>query len=394
MTMALEDLRVLDCTQVLAGPFCCMLLADLGADVVKVEPPEVGDQTRGWAPFLNGESGPFMAVNRNKRGITLNIKDARGQAAFRRLAEQSDVLVENYRPGVLARHGLDYASLQAVNPRLIYCTISGFGVTGPYADRGGFDLIAQGMSGLMSITGHPGRPPVKVGVPLADLAAGMFALYGVLGAVIARQKTGQGQFIDTSLIEAPIAWSVWEATSYFATGEVPGPLGSGHRLSAPYQALQTKDGYINVGAANQRLWERLCAILDRPRLVSDPRFADNSARHANLAELVPLLEEVTRQGTTREWWEKFEAVGLPSGPIYTYDQVFADPQVQARQMVQQIHHPVAGDVRVLGNPVKMSATPPRLRLPAPTLGQHTEEVLSELGLSAAEIAACRADRVI
>lgn len=380
MVGGLDGIRVLDITQVMAGPFCGMLLADMGADVIKVEPP-AGDSTRNAG--RRGE--PFLAVNRNKRGIAVNLKDPRGQALVRRLAARADVLVENYRPGVMAQFGLDYATLAAHNPGLVYCSISGFGQTGPHAHRGGFDLIAQGMSGLMSVTGEPGRPPVKVGVPITDLGAGLFASYAILTALLHRARTGEGQSIDTSLLEAGIALSVWEATAYWSTGQVPGPLGSAHRNSAPYQAFRTADGYINVGAQNEKLWEAFCHVLGRADLLGRPEYGGVRNRHANAAQLAALIEgELVRQPSAY-WLERLEAAGIPAGPILNYAQVFSDPHVRHRAMVQEVDHPTAGRLPVLGHPAKLSRTPAAIRRPAPLLGQHTPEVLAEAGYTGAEI---------
>jgi crotonobetainyl-CoA:carnitine CoA-transferase CaiB-like acyl-CoA transferase len=390
---ALGGLRVLDLTQVMAGPYCSMLLADMGADVVKIEPPE-GEYTRKESLLAPGVSASFLAVNRNKRGITLDLKRPEGVAILRRLAATADVLVENYRPGVAERLGIGDETLRALNPRLIYCSVSGFGQTGPYAGRGGFDLIAQGMSGIMSATGSEDGPPVKVGVPITDLGAALFATVGILSALRARHRTGRGQRVDTSLFEAGIALSQWEATEYWYTGQVPKRLGTAHRLNAPYQAFRAADGHFTVGAANDRLFPRFAALLGLHHLVGDERFADVRRRLAHRAELQALVEAVTVREPRAHWLAKCEAAGIPAGPIYTVPEAHADPHAQARGMVQELSHPVLGRVKALGNPVKMSATPPALRRAAPGLGADTDAVLRELGLDVREIAALRAQRVI
>jgi crotonobetainyl-CoA:carnitine CoA-transferase CaiB-like acyl-CoA transferase len=392
---ALDGMRVLDVSQVMAGPYCCMLLADMGADVIKIEKPEGGDDSRRMAPpFLRGESAAFLAMNRNKRSLALDLKQPAGQAIFRRLAARTDVLVENFRPGTLDALGLGYGALSADHPELIYCSISGFGQTGPYRERGGFDLVAQGMSGLMSITGHPGEPPVKVGVPITDLNAGMYAAYGVLCAYIGRLRTGRGQLVETSLLEAGIAYTVWESAIYFASGQTPTPMGSAHRLSAPYQAFRTADSYIDVGAANQTNWEKLARALERVDLLSDPRFVDNPSRTVHAVELATELEKTFLTRPSAEWLARLETAGVPAGPIYDMAQVYADPHVQARSMMVEIDHPTVGRIKNIGIPVKMSGTPGAIQRPAPTLGQHTGEILGELGLGSEEIAALRARRVV
>jgi crotonobetainyl-CoA:carnitine CoA-transferase CaiB-like acyl-CoA transferase len=383
---ALEGIRVLDVTQVMAGPFCAMQLCDMGAEVIKVEPPG-GDSTRRMAGASGADSPGFNAVNRGKRGIVLDLKTPPGQQAFRRLARRSDILIENYRPGVMRSLGLDYASLAENHPALIYASISGYGQTGPDASKGGFDLIAQGVSGLMSITGEPGRPPVKVGVPLTDLGAALFALSAVLAALHYRNRTGRGQYIDTSLVEAGIALSVWESAQYFADGTTPEPLGSAHRMLAPYQAIRCADGYITLGAGNDRLFHWLCDLLAHPEWGEDPEYANATLRVRNRAGLIARIESITAEEPRAHWLALFAAAGIPCGPINNYAEAFADPQIQAREMAIEIDHPTLGRVRTPGSPVKMSETPLVNRRRAPLLGEHTREVLRETGYSDEEISA-------
>src|SRR5580765_4621522 len=394
MDTALDGIRVIDLTQVMAGPYCCMLLGDMGADVIKVEPPG-GEASRHVAfEIAPGVSGPFLAVNRNKRGLTLDLKRPEAVAVLTRLAATADVLVENYRPGVARRLGIDYETLRQINPRLVYCSISGFGQTGPYADRGGYDLIAQGMSGIMSATGSEGGAPVKVGVPITDLGAGLFAVFGILCAVRARHVTGRGQLVDTSLFEAGLALSAWEATEYWFTGQIPRGLGTAHRLNAPYQAFRASDGHFTVGAANNNLFPRFCALLGLDHLVKDPRFDNVANRLQHRAALEPLIEAVTIRHPRAHWLAKCEEAGVPAGPIYSVPEALDDPHARARGMVQELTHPQAGRVKGLGNPVKMSKTPPVMAKAAPTLGEDTDAILRELGFDEPEISRLRADEVI
>jgi formyl-CoA transferase len=374
---ALEGMRVVDLTQVMAGPFCTMLLADLGADVVKVEPPGGGDQTRhSWGRSGKGDDGPaFFALNRNKRSVVLDLRSEQGRADFLRLVADADVLVENFRPGVMTRLGLDYETLREVNPGLVYASISGFGHTGPYAERPGYDLIAQGMAGILELTGHPDGPPAKAGVPVADLGSGLFCVYGILAAYVHKLRTGEGQRIETSLYEAAVALTVWEATEYWSSGNVPTRTGSSHRMSAPYQAFRTADGWMTIGANNQRLWGFLCAALGHPELEHDPRFATNPDRMRNKAELASVIESILAEHGTDHWVDRLLAGGVPAGPIRTYDQVLADEHTLARGMVQSIPHPVEGEVQTLGFPVKLSRTPATTRRHPPLLGEHQDEVL-------------------
>jgi len=390
---ALEGIRVLDATQVMAGPFCTMLLGDLGADVIKVEPPD-GDTTRTMAGSRGTESPGFWSINRNKRGIVLDLKDPRGQEVFRALAGRADILVENYRPGAMDALSLGYEELHSLNPGLVYASISGFGATGPYASRGGFDLVAQGMSGIMSVTGEAGRAPAKCGVPLTDLAAGLLALQAILAAHIHRLRTGEGQRVDTSLLEAGIALSIWESAQYFSGGGIPEPMGSAHRMFGPYQAIRCADGYVTLGAANKRTWERLAQALGRPDLVDRPEYAEAEDRVRNRRRLAEEIEAITATQPRAHWMQVLEDAGVPCGPILDYEEVFADPHVRERGMVQEMDHPEGGRVRVVGPAVKLSETPARLRRPSPRLGEHTAEVLREIGYSEAEIQALAASGAV
>ena len=391
----LAGLVVLELAQIMAGPTCGALLADLGADVIKVERIPGGDDTRRYAePQVNGESAAFMMMNRNKRSIAVDLKTDGGRSVLQQLARRADVLLENYRRGALDRLGLGFDALHAINPALIYCSISGYGRTGPAADKGGFDLIAQGASGLMSITGEPGGAPVKVGSPVTDLNAGILGVVGILAALVHRLKSGQGQHVDTSLFEAGIHQTAWQAAIFFATGTPPGPLGSAHVLAAPYQAFPTRDGWINIGGANQANWERLARLVGLPELITDARFASNSGRMAHRDELARVLGERLRTRDTGEWLRKLDAAGVPAGPIQSIEQMTRDPQTLAREMVVALDHPVAGRTHALGVPVKLSATPGSLRAPAPTFGQHTAEVLREFGFDAAQIEALVAQGAI
>jgi len=384
----LAGIKVLELAQIMAGPTCGLMLADLGADVIKVERVPGGDDTRMMnRPSVRGESAAFMAMNRNKRGIALNLKLPAAQEALKRMVAGADVLTENYRKGTMEKLGMGYAALKALNPRLIYCSISGYGRTGPYADKGGYDLIAQGMSGLMSITGEPGRAPAKSGAPVCDINAGLLAALGVVSAYIHRLKTGEGQLVDTSLFEAGIQQTYWQSAIYFATGEVPGPGGSAHHLSAPYQAFRAADGWLTIGGANQANWERLVRVLGAPEWLAEPRFRTNADRMANLEALVAVMQARLKTRSVGEWVGLLEAEGVPCGPINSVADMAADPQALARGMVVELDHPRAGATRALGLPIKLSASPGKVARPAPLLGQHTREVLAEFGFSASEIEA-------
>jgi crotonobetainyl-CoA:carnitine CoA-transferase CaiB-like acyl-CoA transferase len=384
----LQGVKVLELAQIMAGPTCGLMLADLGADVIKVERVPGGDDTRMMnRPSVQGESAAFMAMNRNKRGIALNLKLPAAQNALKRMVTKADVLTENYRKGTMEKLGLGYEALKAVNPRLIYCSISGYGRTGPYADKGGFDLIAQGMSGLMAITGEPGRAPVKSGAPVCDINAGLLGALGVVAAYVHRLKTGEGQLVDTSLYEAGIQQTYWQSAIYFATGEPPGPSGSAHILSAPYQAFRAADGWLTIGGANQPNWERLARVLDAPEWLEDPRFRSNAERMKNLDALVTLMNARLKGRKVDELIAGLEAEGVPCGRINSIADMAADPQTLAREMVVELEHPRAGRTRTLGLPIKLSASPGKVARPAPLLGQHTREVLAEFGFSSEEIEA-------
>jgi crotonobetainyl-CoA:carnitine CoA-transferase CaiB-like acyl-CoA transferase len=391
---ALEGIRVLELSQIMAGPFCGLLLADLGAEVIKIENPRGGDDSRRMAPpYYNGESAAFIAMNRNKYGLALDIRTPAGKEILWRLLDTADVLIENFRPGTLERLGFGYEAVHTRCPALIYCSLSGFGHTGPYRDRGGFDLVTQAMSGLISVTGTA-EEPAKIGVPISDLNAGLFASHAILAALFYRTRTGEGQYIDTSLFEAALAYTFWESNEYWATGTSPRGLGTAHRLSAPYQAFPTADGWIAIGAANQRNWERLVQVIGRTDLLQEPLFATNSERMAHLQELVDTLTETFKTRITEEWLQALEAAGVPSGPVLTLEQVYQHPQVQARHMDLEIEHPIAGRVHAIGFPVKYSATPPQMYRPAPVLGQHTFALLQALGIQAEQCQQLEAEGVI
>jgi formyl-CoA transferase len=389
----LDGLRVIDLTQAMAAPYCTMNLADMGADVIKVEPPG-GEETRRGSVQKNGHSGSFNAINRNKRSLTVDLKKPEGVEIIHRLARTADVFVQNYRPGAARRLGVAYEDLHALNPRLIYCSISGFGSTGPYASRGGYDLIAQGMSGIISVTGEEDGSPAKAGVPLSDLAAGLFGAYGILCALEYRERSGEGQFVDTSLLEAAMALTVWESTEYWTTGRTPKALGSAHRLAAPYQALRASDGWFTIGANNDKLFDGFCRAIGRPDLPADPRFSARDRRLDNRRALAAEIETTTVKEARAHWLARLEAEGVPSGPINTYPEALADPHTLARDMVIDLVHPGAGPIKNLGVPVKLSDTPGAVDRPAPLLGEHNDAILAELGYDERERQALRAAGII
>ncbi|MFA5521282.1 MAG: CoA transferase [Castellaniella sp.] len=376
----LAGVKVLELAQIMAGPTCGMLLADMGAEVLKVEKLPGGDDARSYRePLVNGVSAPFMILNRNKRGMALNLKKPEGKEILLRLVDDADVLTENYRKGTLERLGLGYDVLSARNPGLIYCAVSGYGRDGPFAEKAGFDLIAQGFAGLMSVTGEPGRPPVKTGNSIADINAGILAALGIVAAYVHKQRTGLGQQVDTSLMEAALQQTYWHAAMFFATGESPGPTGSAHLLTAPYQAFRTRDGWINIGGANQANWERIAQVLGHPEWCDDPRFLTNTERMQHLDALTDAMNAVLCEHDQAHWLAAFDAAGVPAGPVHSVGEALTHPQAVARGMVVELEHPQAGPTRALGCPIHFSATPTRIDRPAPVLGEHTREILSGLG---------------
>lgn len=393
--LPLTNMKVLDISQIMAGPYCTMVLGDMGAEVIKIEKANGGDDSRQMGPYVNDESTCFAQINRNKKSISINLKDDEGRELFYRLAADADVIVENYRPGVAQSLGVDYETIKALNPGIIYCSISGYGQTGPYSHKGGFDLVAQGMTGLMSMTGEPGRRPLKTGIAVYDIGAGITATYSILAAYIHKMNTGEGQLVDVSIAECGLPWFTWEAAAYFAEGSIPEPTGWRHRVSAPYQAIKVRDGYIMLGAANQRTWERLCRdVLDRPDLLEDPRFETNYLRGQNVEELEALLEEIFVTRDRKDWLERCDRSGVPAGPINNFAQAMEDPHYQAREMVQEMEHPTMGRMKTLGFPCKLSATPLQIRQPAPLYAQHTDEVLEQMGIDATQRDSLRRKGVI
>jgi crotonobetainyl-CoA:carnitine CoA-transferase CaiB-like acyl-CoA transferase len=385
MPLPLEGVRVLDLTNVMAGPYCTMVLGDLGAEVIKLESLD-GDSTRNFEPKVNDESYCFAVLNRNKKSISVDMKAPAGKEIVLKLAERSEIVIENFRPGVVKKLGIDYDSLKQVNPSLIYASMSGFGQTGPYGRKGGFDIIAQGMSGIMMMTGHPGGRPAKVGIAMNDIACGVTTLYGILGAFIGKLRHGQGQYLETSLLEAGLAWSIWEFGAFFGGGELPTATGTRHRRSAPYQAFRSRDGYVTVGASGDKLWRAFVTqVVEQPQWLEDPRFERNPLRVKNADVLQELIEAIFTTQPTAHWVEKLDAAGVPGGPVYTFDQTLADPQVQHRRMVYDIEHPRIGMMKTLGLPVKSNGDLTAIRKPAPLHGQHTVEVLRQAGYSESQV---------
>ena len=387
MTTSLKGIRVLELAQIMAGPTCGLLLADLGAEVIKIEKTPAGDDTRNFLPpDINGEAAAFMMMNRNKKGIALNLKEKDGIKIFKEMVKNSDVVLENFRKGTLEKLGIGYDELSKINPKIILCEISGYGRTGPYSSKGGFDLVAQGMSGLMSITGESkNKPPMKVGAPITDITAGLLASTGILAALVHREKTGEGQKVDTSLFEAGIVHTYWQSAIAGATGKSPGPLGSAHPLTAPYQAFKTKDKWITVGASNQNTWLMLLKAINRMELQEDEKFSSNINRKKNIDNLVEILSAEFIKKNSNEWLEIFDNNGLPCGPINSITEMFEDPQTIEREMIIEVDNKRAGKSKAIGMPIKFSKSKTEKSKGAPNLGEHTREIMLNFGYSHDEI---------
>lgn len=378
MASPLNGIKVLDLTRVLAGPYATMLLGDLGAEVIKIEQPGTGDESRNFGPFKNGFSLYFMSVNRGKRSVTLNLKTERGRAIFKRLLDQTDILVENFRPGTMEKLGLDYGTLKSEYPSLIYAACSGFGQTGPYAQQGAYDMIIQGMGGIISITGEPDGPPVRVGTSISDITAALFTTIGILSALHHRNQTGNGQFVDVAMLDSLVAVLENAVVRYFATGEAPKPLGARHPAITPFEAFASADGHVIIALGNDTLWAKFCEHVDRQELISDERFQTNADRTENHDQLFPILSEIMSQRATDDWIDALGNIGVPCGPINAMDKVVTHPQVEAREMITRVAHYITGEVEVPGIPIKLSETPGSVDAPAPSLGEHTTEVLTGL----------------
>ena len=395
MAGPLKGIRVLDLTRILAGPYATMILRDLGAEVIKIEQPGVGDEARDFGPFKNDFSLYFMSVNRGKKSITLNLKSPRGKELFLELVKGSDLLVENFRPGTMEKLGLDYESLKTHHPSLLYAACSGFGQTGPYATRGAYDMIIQGMGGIISITGEPDRPPVRVGTSIGDITSALFTAIGILSALRHRDQTGEGQLIDVGMLDCQVAILENAMVRYFSTGDIPRPLGRRHPAITPFEIFESADGYVVIAIGNNELWRKFCEHVDRPELIDDERFHTNALRTENHESLFPILAEIMCRRTTDEWVEALEAIGVPCGPVNTVDKVANDPQVLARDMIAEVEHDTTGTVQIPGIPIKLSETPGQIDAPAPNLGEHTSEILTGLlGLGAEEVNQLKQDGTV
>ena len=395
MTGPLKGIQVLDLTRILAGPYATMILRDLGAEVIKIEQPGVGDEARGIGPFKNDFSLYFMSINRGKKSLTLNLKSPRGKEIFMELVKKSDLLVENFRPGTMKKLGLDYESLKAHHPSLLYAACSGFGQTGPYATRGAYDMIIQGMGGIISITGEPNRPPVRVGTSIGDLTAALFTTIGVLSALRHRDQIGEGQFIDVGMLDCQVAILENAMVRYLSNGEIPQPLGQRHPTITPFEAFESADGYVVIAMGNDVLWGKFCEHVNRRELIDDERFRTNALRTEHHDELFPILAEIMRQRTTAQWTEELEEIGVPCGPVNTIDKVASDPQVRAREMIVEVDHEMTGRIGIPGIPIKLSETPGRVDAPAPNLGEHTVEVLTDfLGMAPDDVDQLKREGVV